>query len=93
LESGIPRPIGLCVIVLMFGWVRPAIGTCPALTIGWALPGPCLLVSALLCDWLGGASAVIEIIFSPLRITSPSGLLISLSGPPYYLLTQRMITN
>jgi len=62
------------------------IGTAPILVIGIVFPGPEGVASDLRLWFTGGASAVIEIMFSPRRIISPSTRFISFSGSPIKLI-------
>ena len=58
------------------------IGTAPILVIGIVFPGPAGICSYFLLEFTGGASAVIDMIFSPLKIIRPKTLFISFSGSP-----------
>jgi hypothetical protein len=51
--------------------------------MGMVLPGPAGICSYFLFEFTGGASAVMDMIFSPLRMMSPKTLLISFSGSPW----------
>jgi len=62
------------------------VGTCPGLLIDVAFPGLLLSLSVFLKVWDGGASAVKEMIFSPLIITSPKVLLICFKTPVFLAL-------
>ena len=80
LYLGCPSPLrgwlmlGACPMVWM--------GTAPIRVIGIVFPGPLGPPSLLRLWFTGGASAVIDIMFSPRRIISPSTRFISFSGSP-----------
>ena len=69
----------------MGGWV----GMVPGLLMEVALPGLFVSVSFFLKVWEGGASAVREMMFSPLMITRPRLLLICFCTPVLLVLVMR----